>query len=506
LQALRTGKTTSKAAQNWTPERLFGAGFGRLGLLFKKKSTEQAAGDETNRPQSVASFQLDQNARAFVSSILRAKMSNNGHVPVTSFRLLERTSPSLPGVPDLEGEIRKSLSGLGIPTERLAGKSIAVTAGSRGIANLKEIIKATCEWLKAEGAEPFVFPAMGSHGGATAEGQRLILEEYGVTPDFIGAEVKSNMATAKVGETPEGFEVHVDRNAWEADGILVMNRIKPHTDFNGSIESGLLKMIAVGMGKRQGAATTHRWSRRYGNEHVIRSIAGVTLATGKILGGLAVAENEMHKIAVVRAALPEGIVALEEETLPVAKKLVPRLPFGKCQLLVVDEMGKNISGTGMDTKVVGRGVRGHAIDGPEIGLIYVRDLTVESDGNSIGVGLADAIHERFYRKVDLTKMYMNARTSLNPSMARVPIYLPSDREAVDYLLATLGTPDAAEQRIIWIRNTLELNRVAVSSPFAGEAGALAGWQMLPEEFTANFDAGGNLASPFERASGKAHGS
>ena len=433
-------------------------------------------------------------------------MSNNGHIPVSSFKLLERTSPSMPGLADLEGEIRQSLSGLAIPAERLAGKRVAVTAGSRGIANLKEIIKTSCDWLKDQGAQPFVIPAMGSHGGATAEGQRLILEEYGVTPDFVGAEVKSDMATVQVGETSEGFPVNVDRNAWEADSILVVNRIKPHTDFSGSIESGLLKMIAVGLGKRQGAAVTHRWSRRYGNERVIRSIAGVTLATGKILGGLAVAENEMHQIAVLRAALPEGIVAMEEDTLPVARNLVPRLPFAECQLLVVDEMGKNISGTGMDTKVVGRGARPLPADAPNISLIYVRDLTEESDGNSIGVGLADAIHERFYRKIDLTKMYMNVRTSLNPMMARVPMYLTSDREAIDYMLATAGTPEAADQRIIWIQNTLELNRVAVSSAFAGEASALAGWQMLPEEFTVRFDDAGNLASPFARVAGKAHAS
>jgi hypothetical protein len=412
----------------------------------------------------------------------------------------------MPGLADLEAEIHLSLSGLGIPTERLTGKSVAVTAGSRGIANLKEIIKSSCDWLKSQGAQPFVIPAMGSHGGATAEGQRLILEEYGVTPDFVGAEVKSDMATVQLGETPEGFPVNVDRNAWEADHILVVNRVKPHTDFSGSIESGLLKMIAVGLGKREGAAVTHRWSRRYGNEQVIRSIAGVALGTGKILCGLAVAENEMHQIAVLRAVLPEAIVAVEEEILPTAKNLVPRLPFLKCQLLVVDEMGKNISGTGMDTKVVGRGARPLPVESPEIGLIYVRDLTVESDGNSIGIGLADAIHERFYRKIELSKMYMNARTSLNPMMARVPIHLPTDREALDYMLATLGTPDAADQHIIWVRNTLELNRIAVSSSYVKETGAPAGWQMLPEEFTASFDPAGDLLSPFQAAVEKAHAS
>lgn len=423
-------------------------------------------------------------------------MSNNGHIPVADLRILERTSPSMPGLPDLAGEIRQSLTGLAIPRERMTAKRIAVTVGSRGIANLKEIVRTACDWLKAQGAEPFVIPAMGSHGGATAEGQRFLLEEYGVTPEGVGVEVKSDMATANIGQTFEGFQVYVDRNAWEADGILVLNRIKPHTDFNGAIESGLLKMISVGLGKRDGARETHRWSRRYGNERVIRAIAGVTLSAGKILGGLAVVENEMHQIAMVRAALPEGITALEEATLPAARNLVPRLPFPECHLLVVDEIGKNISGTGMDTKVVGRGVRPKSVGGPEIGLIYVRDLTTESDGNAVGVGLADTIHERLYRKIDLTKMYMNARTSLNPTMARVPMFLPSDREALDYVLATLGAPDPGEQRIMWIRNTLGLNRVAVSSSFSREADGLSGWRLLPEAYPAHFDGEGNLISPF----------
>lgn len=402
----------------------------------------------------------------------------------------------MPGLPDVEGEVRKRLSELSIPQERLAGKRIAVSVGSRGIANLKEIVRTICDWLKAQGAEPFVFPSMGSHGGATAEGQRFVLEEYGVTREGVGVEIKSDMATANIGQTAEGFQVYVDRNAWQADGILVFNRIKPHTDFNGAIESGLLKMIAVGMGKRDGARETHRWSRRFGNERVIRSIAGVTLGTGKILCGLGVVENEMHQIGMVRGAVPEGIVAMEEATFPVAKSLVPRLPFSNCHLLVVDEIGKNISGTGMDTKVIGRGVRPLPADAPEYSLIYARDLTEESDGNALGVGLADAIHERLYRKMDLTKVYTNAQTSLNPTMARIPMFLSSDREALDYVLATLGAPDPGEQRIIWIRNTLGLNRVAVSAPYAKEAEGLNGWRLLPETYSARFNGDGNLVSPF----------
>ena len=426
-------------------------------------------------------------------------MSMNGHIPLSTFRLLERTSPSMPGLANLEGEIRQSLSALRIPHEHLQGKRIAVTAGSRGIANLKEIIRSACNWLKAQEAQPFVIPAMGSHGGATAEGQRLILEEYGVTPDEVGAEIISDMSTDRLGETTEGFQVYMDRHAWTADGVLVVNRIKPHTDFNGKIESGLLKMIAVGLGKRDGAQETHRWGRKYGNEHVIRSMASFVFSTGKILCGLAIVENEMHQVAIVRAALPERIPAMEEETLPVARSMVPRVPFSECHVLIVDEMGKNISGTGMDTKVIGRGVRSQPTDGPRFNLIYVRNLTPESDGNAIGVGLADAIHERLYRRIDLNKTYTNVRTSLNPLMARLPMYMPSDQEALTYLLATIGAPDPDEQRIIWIQNTLALNRVVVSSSLASGVNVPAGWRALPEEFAASFDHEGNLVSPFSGA-------
>ena len=213
-------------------------------------------------------------------------MHNDDHVPLARFRLLERVSASEPELPRLEEEIQRTLAALQLPSEKLKGRRIAVTAGSRGIANLREITRAICAWLKAQGAQPFVFPAMGSHGGATAEGQRQILEEYGVTVEQVGAEIRSSMETVVIGTTPEGFKVYLDRHAWEADGVVVMNRIKPHTDFSGEIESGLLKMVAVGMGKKEGATQTHHQGWKYGFETVIRSLSAVTLASGKILCGL----------------------------------------------------------------------------------------------------------------------------------------------------------------------------------------------------------------------------
>jgi hypothetical protein len=421
--------------------------------------------------------------------------STNGLVRLAPFRILERVAPRLPGIAALEKEIHQSLARLQLPPSRLRGKRIAVACGSRGIANLAEIVRAICSWLKARGAEPFVFPAMGSHGGATDEGQRKVLEEYGVTREGVGAEVRSSMEAVPLGQTPEGFEVFLDANAARADGIIVMNRVKPHTDFSGAIESGLLKMLAVGAGKREGAVQTHRAGRKFGFERVIRSMSAVTLASGKILCGLGVVENEFHQIALVRAALPEGVVGMEEELLVEAKRLVPRLPFEDLHLLVVDEMGKNISGTGMDTKVIGRGANFPSTDRSGILLIYVRDLTEPSAGNALGVGLADVIHERVFRKIDFSKTYINVRTSLNPPMARTPMHLPNDREALGFALGALGSPDESEQRIAWIRNTLDLNRVAVSAPLAREALELSGWRLREEVLTAEFNPQGDLDSP-----------
>jgi len=421
-------------------------------------------------------------------------MTTDGHIPLASFYLLERTEPSLPKLDDLGSSIPETLTGLGIAAEKLRGKRVAVAVGSRGIASLREIVQAVCGWLKAQGAQPFIFPAMGSHGGGTAEGQRKILEDYGVTEAAMGVEIRSSMETVLLGTTPEGFRVFVDRNAWESDGVVLVNRIKPHTDFSGKIESGLLKMMMIGMGKLEGATEGHRQSWKYGFETAIRAVSGKVLASGRILCGVALVENELHEIAVVRAALPEGIVAQEESTFQLARTLVPRIPFPAFHLLMVDEMGKNISGTGMDTKVIGRGVELSPGEAPRISMIYVRDLTRESGGNAVGVGFADVIHERLYRKIDFDKMYLNTRTALNPAAARLPIHLASDREALDLTLGHLGSPEPAEQRIVWIRNTLSLDRIAISAPLAGEATALKCWRFSEGVHPADFDPVGNLNS------------
>ncbi len=421
-------------------------------------------------------------------------MRTNGNNPLSGLRRIERMAPSVPALDNLEGEIHAALAALRLDSTRLRGKTIAVSAGSRGIANLREIVRAVCDWLKSQGATPFVFPAMGSHGGGTAEGQRKILEEYGITQESVGAEVRSSMETVITGTAPQGVQSYMDRNAYESDGVVVLNSIKPHTDFSGSIESGLLKMISVGMGKEDGARETHRWGWKFGFEQVIRAMSAVALGSGKILCGVGVMENEFHRICAVRAARAEGVVAMEEEALKLARPLVPRIPFRKFQLLIVDELGKNISGCGMDTKVVGRGTELQPGEAPEIEMIYVRDLTPESGGNAVGMGLADLMHERIFRKIDFHKTYLNSIVALNPEPAKMPLYVPSDRAALDLALGHLGRPAADEQRVVWIRNTLALDHIAVSPALAREAEKISGWRVLPEGAQPEFDAEGNLST------------
>lgn len=413
-------------------------------------------------------------------------------LPISACKLLKRTDASIPRLNDVQQEIDAALCSLKLPSDKLLGKRIAISVGSRGISDLAKVVRRVCAWLLDSGAQPFVFPGMGSHGGGTAEGQRRVLEEYGVTPDEVGAEVRVGMETVTLGTTSEGFTVFMDRNAWKADGVLVINRVKPHTDFTAKIESGLLKMMAVGMGKVEGANEMHRWASQYGYEKVIRSMADQVMASGKILGGLALIENEFHELCAVRSAQPESIAATEEGALELARSLVPRIPFAQFQLLIIDQIGKNISGAGMDTKVVGRGVKSHAGYAPKIDLIYVRDLTLESNGNATGVGLADFVHEQLHRKVDWESTCLNVRTALNPMLARLPMYLSSDREAIDFGLRVVASPEPAKQKIVWIHDTLSLDRIVISQALAKDAARLKGWQLLPQDVSLQFDREDNL--------------
>lgn len=419
----------------------------------------------------------------------------NNHVPLDSFYILERKGPSRPKVENLNGCIQAALLGLQVNADKLRGKRLAVTVGSRGIANLQEIVRSLCNWLKGRGAQPFIIPAMGSHGGATAEGQRELLAEYGITQAQVGVEVRSSMETVVVGTTPRGFDVYADRNAWESDGIVLLARVKPHSDYSGKVESGLLKMMAIGLGKREGATAGHKQLWKFGFEPTIRAASSTILASGKILLGLAVVENEMHEIADVSAALPEAIAALDESKLLAARAMLPRIPFQKLDLLILNEMGKNISGTGMDLKVVGRVPGAPVAENPAYSMIFLRDLTEKSFGNATGMGGADLIHDRFFRKIDFHKTYVNSTVSLAPFVGRMPMHMPSDRAAIDLALGHLGSPEPASQRIAWISNTLIINRIAVSSSLREQAETPDNWRLAEGPFPLEFDAQGDLISP-----------
>ena len=403
--------------------------------------------------------------------------------PVRSLRA------TAPAIVDVDPAVRRAFQTVpevlaGIPE----GAPVAVTCGSRGIDRIAAVVRAACAVLREAGARPFVVPAMGSHGGATAEGQRRLLADLGVTEELVGAPVVSSMETVSLGRTPEGFETFMDRNAWEAGRVLVLNRVKLHTDFEGEVESGLLKMVTVGLGKLEGATSLHKNSLRSGFPQAILPMSRHIVASGRILAGLGLVENDQHslcEVAVAPAADPAvNIEALDRRLLARARQLHPTLPFSSLDLLIVDEIGKNISGVGMDTKVIGRSV--HPDRFPldversiRIRRIYIRDLTPESEGNASGIGLADAMHERVGRKADFHVTYTNVRTALAYVPARIPISFPSDRAALDFLLGNLGSPEAETVRAAWIRNTLSMATLLATPPCVAELAGNPNYEVQP---------------------------
>ncbi|HXI53046.1 MAG TPA: DUF362 domain-containing protein [Candidatus Saccharimonadales bacterium] len=355
------------------------------------------------------------------------------------------------------------------------GARIAVGVGSRGISNLLPIVRAAIEYLKGAGVEPFVVPAMGSHGGATPAGQLELLAEYGITEAALGVPIDAAMEAQKIGASPDGVKVYFANAALAADGVLVINRVKPHTDFQSvTIGSGLLKMLVVGLGKQLGAANFHTYSSRIGYEHMLRASAKVTLSSAPILGGLAIVEDQYHATSKVAAVLPEEMEAREAELYREARRLMPQLPFEDIDLLIIDHIGKNISGSGMDPNVIGRSLHGYSAllsdrsTRPVIRRIFVRDLTPESHGNGVGVGLADFTTARLVRGIDQRVTYLNSLTAMSMQGAKIPIHFETDREAIGRALESLALPDTAQAKVLRIHNTLSLEHVEVSEAFGEE--------------------------------------
>ncbi len=396
-----------------------------------------------------------------------------------------------PSLRDIPSAIRETMRPLHLRDKVKPGQTVAVTAGSRGIANIARITRAVVDELKALELKPFIVPTMGSHGGATAEGQRTVLEHYGITEAAMGCPIRSSMEVVQIGEV-KGIPVFCDRNVWGADHIAVVARIKPHTDFTGEIESGLFKMMAIGLGKQRGAEHYHRAGHAYGYAEVFPLVGKKVLETARILFGLGLVENGFEETAKVQALLPKDFEAGEKALLQDAKAWMARLPFDILDLLIVDDLGKNISGAGMDTNVVGRPFVQKVLESPKIRRIFVRDLTPESEGNAVGIGMADVTTRRLVEKINYQAMYMNAITSGVPEGAKVPMTFDTDREAIQVALAMIGLTPPERARVVRIKTTLHLTEMDVSEALLPEVNANERLTVVTEPAPLAFDAQGNL--------------
>lgn len=372
------------------------------------------------------------------------------------------------------------------------GMRVALATGSRGIDRIDEVVAAMVGEVRAAGGVVFVVPAMGSHGGATAEGQVEVLASLGVTEERIGCEIRSSMETIQLGQVEDGVPVFIDRIAHEqADTIIPINRVKPHTDFTGPVESGLLKMIAIGLGKQKGADTFH--ARGFDAfAALIPEVAAFTLARVPIPFGIALVENGYARLRRIEAVPAASIDARERVLRNEADELLARLPIAELDVLILDRIGKDISGLGMDSNVVARYYSGPTGRGTSIQRIFLRDLTDETEGNAVGIGMADVVHERAVGRMDRTKTYMNCVTAKTPEGARIAMTAGSDRQGLDLALACCLRVDPRAARIARIRDTKHLEWFLASEPLLAELRDRRDCEVQGEPFAIGFDEGGEL--------------
>ena len=402
-----------------------------------------------------------------------------------------------PTVEAIPGTIRSEMAKLDLGSRVNKGDSVAISVGSRGIANIALITKSVIGELRALGAEPFVVPAMGSHGGGTAEGQRAIIESYGVTEDFIGAPIRATMEVERVGETEDGVPVYFDKFAFAADHVVVVGRVKPHTGFTGEIESGLHKMMLISLGKQKGAALYHQAIVHYSFDRIVRSVGQTVIDRCAVLFGLGIVENQYDRTALIRAVEPANFIEGEKELLILARRWMPTLPFERIDLLIVDAIGKNISGSGMDTNVIGRKYNDHrAIEKefPKVTRIFVRGLTEETHGNACGIGLAEFTHERLVSSTDREATYINCLTGNHPSAAQIPVHYSSDREVLEVALRTVGLIEPEDARVVRIHDTLDVEEILVSEAYEPEIGSRDNLSAVEGPAEMEFDDQGDLLS------------
>ena len=362
---------------------------------------------------------------------------------------------------NIEGILIQQLSDSGVIVR--PGSKIAIAVGSRGIANIERIVRAAVQWVISQRGDPFIVPAMGSHGGATAEGQFAILESYGITEEQVCAPILSSMETVELPREDLEAKVYFDKLAYEADGTIVINRIKPHTDFHSTHESGLVKMIAVGLGKHEGALEVHRFGV-YGLRDVMPRLAKQSLKHNNVIIGIGIVENAYDETFLIRTVPSHRIFDLDKEMLGIARTCMPSLPLDDIDILIVDEIGKDISGVGLDPNIIGRiRILGEPEpEKPRIKMIIIRDLTPASHGNATGMGLADVMTKQLYKKINIGITYQNIVTAGFLERAKMPIIAKTDREALRYAIRGCGPLNLFNARIMRIRNTLHIEELMVS--------------------------------------------
>ena len=371
------------------------------------------------------------------------------------------------------------------------GMRIAITVGSRGISNIPLIVRSIADFVKSQGGQPFVVPAMGSHGGATADGQRAVIEGYGVTEEAIGCPILSSMETVEIGHTEEGQPVRMDKNAYEADGIIVCGRIKPHTGFRGPYESGLMKMMAIGLGKQAGAEIIHQDGFGHFKKN-IPMFGTVILRNSKVICGLALVENAYDHTREIVGLTPDEIITEEPVILQRAKSYMPRILFDSCDVLIVDEIGKNISGDGMDPNISGRFPTPYATGGIDAQRVVVLDLTKESHGNACGIGLADVTCMRLFEKFDKEATYPNAITNTVTGELKIPMIMYNDKQAIQLGIKSCNEIDRAHPRVIRIKNTMQIETIEISEGMLEEAAQNPDIEILTQPEEMHFNEQDNL--------------
>lgn len=399
---------------------------------------------------------------------------------------------------DIPEEITRQLANLKLESSVKKGQTVAVACSSRGLANYGIIVKAVVSFLKQLKLDPFLIPAMGSHGAATAAGQKRVLEHLGIDEGGVAAPIRSSLEIVQIGETEDHIPVYLDKLASEADHIVLINRIKQHTEFEHEFESGLLKMMAIGLGKQEGAAAYHEAMLTYGYPAVLLAVARKVMQHANLLFGVGTVENGYGQTARIGVGLKENIEEMEKELLTSAKAYAPSLPFGEADIILIDEMGKEISGTGFDTKVVGRIGLPLVTPEPErptIKRIVVSDLTEGSEGNAVGVGIADIITQRLFNKIDMDALNMNTITGVCPEMGKIPLTVKNDYEAIEIAIKCVGLIPREKLKIMRIKNTALLNEIDVSEAYEDDIRARGDLEVVTPKRVMDFDATGNL-KPF----------